>query len=74
MHLMKVDPRALKDNPDKAPVQVHAAGGRVAPRDDQGRRPRVAWHLTGFFLNLCGAVAAFVPSAVEGLPDRTLRA
>ena len=34
----------------------------------------VAWHLTGFFLTLCGAAAAFVPSAIQGLPDRTLLA
>ncbi|CZT38024.1 hypothetical protein GA0004734_00049030 [Rhizobium sp. 9140] len=34
----------------------------------------VGWHLTGFFLTLCGAAAAFVPSAIQGLPDRTLLA
>ena len=27
-----------------------------------------------FFLTLCGAAAAFVPSAIQGLPDRTLLA
>lgn len=36
--------------------------------------PYVAWHLIGFFLTLCGAVAAFVPSAIRDLPCRTLRA
>ena len=34
----------------------------------------VVWHITGFFLTLCGAAAAFVPSAIQGLPDRTLLA
>ena len=34
----------------------------------------VALQLIGFFLTLCGAAAAFVPSAIQGLPDRTLLA
>lgn len=39
-----------------------------------GIAERVTWHLIRFFLNLCGAVAAFVLSAVRGQPCRTLRA
>lgn len=42
----------------------------VLDRDDRD----VAWQINGFFLTLCGAAAAFVPSAIQGLPDRTLLA
>ena len=43
MELMKVDPRALKENPDThAPAEVDAAGRRAAAGDDQGRRHRPA--------------------------------
>lgn len=45
-----------------------------AVRTHLGMEVAVALHLTRFFLTLCGAAAAFVPSAIQGLPDRTLLA
>ena len=60
--LPMVKPRSISN--EARPLGYPVSGGKGA----------VAWHLIGFFLTLCGAAAAFVPSAIQGLPDRTLLA